>query len=80
MPAQHILLVEDDPDLLSLGVEWIFQVHNNRATVAGQAADLTMARNYAAQSAASAPIRSNTFAVGPRTSLAPHAESVSRSN
>jgi VWFA-related protein len=38
-----------DPDLLSLGVEWIFQIHNNRATVAGQAADLAMARNYAAQ-------------------------------
>jgi VWFA-related protein len=38
-----------DPDLLFLMVEWIYQVHNNRAVVTNPAADLTMARNYAAQ-------------------------------
>jgi VWFA-related protein len=42
-----------DLELLSLGVEWIFRAHNNRTTVAGQAADLAMARNYAAQYAKS---------------------------
>ncbi len=38
-----------EPDLLFLMVEWLFQVHNNRAVVINGAADLTMARNYAAQ-------------------------------
>ena len=30
-------------------VEWIFQVHNNRAVVINRTADLAMARNYAAE-------------------------------
>lgn len=38
-----------DPDVLYLGVEWLFEVHNNRAVAVGAAADLTMARSYAAQ-------------------------------
>jgi len=38
-----------DPDLLFLGVEWIFRVHNNRTVAITPVADLAMARNYAAQ-------------------------------
>jgi Flp pilus assembly protein TadD len=38
-----------DADLLYLAVEWIFQIHNNRAVVVNQAADVAMARNYAGQ-------------------------------
>ena len=38
-----------EPDLLYLAVEWIFQVHNNRAVVINPTADLTLARSYAAQ-------------------------------
>jgi VWFA-related protein len=38
-----------DPDLLFLGVEWIFQAHNNGAVIASAAADLALARNFAAQ-------------------------------
>jgi VWFA-related protein len=38
-----------DPDLLSLGVEWIFRIHNNRIVAITPVADLAMARNYAAQ-------------------------------
>ena len=38
-----------DPDLLYLAVEWIFQIHNNRAVVVNPTADLAMARKYAGQ-------------------------------
>jgi hypothetical protein len=38
-----------EPDLLLLVIEWIFQAHNNRSVVTNSAADLAMARNYAAQ-------------------------------
>jgi VWFA-related protein len=38
-----------EPDLLLLVIEWIFQAHNNRSVVTNGAADLAMARNYAAQ-------------------------------
>jgi tetratricopeptide (TPR) repeat protein len=38
-----------EPDLLLLMVEWLFQVHSSRAVVINRAADLAMARNYAAE-------------------------------
>ena len=38
-----------EPDLLLLVVEWIFQVHNSHAVVVNPAADLALAKNYAAQ-------------------------------
>jgi VWFA-related protein len=38
-----------EPDLLFLAMEWIFQVHNNHTVVVSPAADLALARNYAAQ-------------------------------
>jgi len=38
-----------EPELLYLAMEWIFQVHNNHTVVISPAADLTLARNYAAQ-------------------------------
>ena len=38
-----------EPDLLFLMVEWLFQVHSSRAVVINRAADLAMARNYAAE-------------------------------
>ena len=38
-----------EPDLLYLAMEWIFQVHNNHTVVINPAADLTLARSYAAQ-------------------------------
>jgi VWFA-related protein len=38
-----------DPDLLFLMVEWLFQVHSSRAVVINGAADLAMARSYAAE-------------------------------
>jgi VWFA-related protein len=38
-----------EPDVLYLGVEWIFQAHNGRAVIVSAAADLAMARRYAAE-------------------------------
>jgi VWFA-related protein len=49
-----------DPDLLYLGVEWLYQIHSNHAVVVSQAADLALARGYAAQ---------YTKAGGPRQAL-----------
>jgi VWFA-related protein len=36
-----------EPDLLYLGVEWLYQIHSNHAVVVSQAADLALARGYA---------------------------------
>jgi VWFA-related protein len=38
-----------EPDLLMLGVDWIFQAHNNRSVVINPAADLALARKFADQ-------------------------------
>ena len=38
-----------DPELFALGVEWLFQIHNNRAVVLNPSADLALARKYAAE-------------------------------
>jgi tetratricopeptide repeat protein len=38
-----------DPDLLFMGVDWIFHAHNNRAVVVSGAADLALARKFADQ-------------------------------
>ena len=46
---RYIAAGRAETELLYLGVEWIFQVHNSRAVVINPAADLAMARNYASQ-------------------------------
>jgi VWFA-related protein len=38
-----------EPDLLMLGVDWIFQAHNNGTVVFSRAADLALARKFADQ-------------------------------
>ncbi len=38
-----------DPDLLYLAIEWIFQIHSNRAVIVSPSADLALAQNYAGQ-------------------------------
>ena len=49
MLDRYIADGHSDPDLLFLGVEWIFQAHNARAFVISQAADLAMAHKFAAE-------------------------------
>ena len=49
-----------EPELLYLAMEWIFQVHNNHTVVISPAADLTLARNYAAQYAKDQRVEAGT--------------------